>query len=153
PPDQRYTDAGLIAHLVFGCWEKGFVGFVSRKPFFLSALENAPNGAKGLIPRNSLSERRARGLWRNVGQTQIAAPFSEAPDRVYTAAMDTSYHTPSIDEARAAYETLRKHGVEAITIRRRLGLADSSATIDSVVSNPIRRLKLINWVRNVDISR
>jgi hypothetical protein len=53
----------------------------------------------------------------------------------------------SIADAKLAYEALRSHGYDATSIRKRLGLGDSSATIDYVVSDPVRRLKLANWMR------
>ncbi|NRP22383.1 hypothetical protein LPJGGPFB_05642 [Ensifer adhaerens] len=55
--------------------------------------------------------------------------------------------TPSIEQARAAYNAL-KQSYEASVIQRRLGLSGQSRhSLDHIVADAGRRVKLINWLK------
>lgn len=54
--------------------------------------------------------------------------------------------TPTKDEAKQAYAYL-KTTYEASVIQRRLGLGSSRHTIESIVADPVRRTRLVNWMK------
>ena len=59
--------------------------------------------------------------------------------------------TPSIAEAKEAYELLKNY-YSASDIQRRLGLGSSRNTLDTILASPSRRVRLCNWAMGVKSS-
>lgn len=64
--------------------------------------------------------------------------------------MGNDHFTPSIDEARQAYELLTTR-FEVGVIQRRLGLDSTLYVIDAIVASPARRVRLVNWAKTVGV--
>ncbi|MHA4730639.1 hypothetical protein [Ensifer adhaerens] len=59
--------------------------------------------------------------------------------------------TPSIEQARRAYEVL-KQDYPAAVIQRRLGLSGQSRhSLDHIVADAGRRTRLVNWAKSAQL--